>query len=252
LHFESLAGPQWFSRENQPNLKDKSSAGQSLPAEVSASSLLNRVEGEETSMPAATPTAKQGAPTASTDLAVIKTQQQAAWSHTLCLPGGECVMVRPARPGDAENLQSYVRGPFATSRYNRFFGPLRELPPAELARVTDMNGPSRVTLIAEIGGSKPFVIGELRYAVLSDAACEFAISVADDWHRKGLGNLLLGDLQCRVRSLGVESLVGDVLRSNATMLAFAHKAGFDIAPRSDDPRAVRIVKDISAPTGNAL
>jgi hypothetical protein len=31
------------------------------------------------------------------------------------------------------------------------------------------------------------------------------------------------------------------------MLAFAHKAGFDIAARSDDPRAVRIVKDISAP-----
>ena len=30
------------------------------------------------------------------------------------------------------------------------------------------------------------------------------------------------------------------------MLAFAHKAGFDIAAQSDDQRAVRIVKDISA------
>jgi GNAT superfamily N-acetyltransferase len=168
-------------------------------------------------------------------------------THTLRLPGGERVTVRAARPDDAENLQSYVRGLSATSRYNRFFGPLRELPPAELARVTHMNGPSRVTLIAEVGGPEPAVIGELRYAVLSDAACEFAISVADDWRGKGLGNLLLGDLQCRVRALGVESLVGDVLRSNGTMLAFAHKAGFDIAARSGDPRAVRIVKDLSAP-----
>jgi GNAT superfamily N-acetyltransferase len=91
------------------------------------------------------------------------------------------------------------------------------------------------------------MIGELRYAVPSDSACEFAISVADDWRGKGLGRLLLDDLQCRMRALGVESLVGDVLRSNDTMLAFARKAGFDIAAQSGDPRAVRIVKDISAP-----
>ena len=202
-------------------------------------------------MPAATLTAaksaKQGAATASTDLAVIKTQQPAAWFHAIHLPGGERVTVRPARPGDAEMLQAYVRELSASARYNRFFGPLRELQPAELARMTHMNGSSRATLIAEIGGSRPVIIGELRYAILSDAACEFAISVAEGWRRKGLGNLMLGDLQCRVRALGVESLVGDVLRSNETMLAFARKAGLDIAARSDDPRAVRIVKDISAP-----
>ena len=63
---------------------------------------------------------------------------------------------------------------------------------------------------------------------------------------QGLGSLLLNDLQCRIRAQGVKSLVGDVLRSNEMMLAFAHKAGFGIAPQSADPRAVRIVKDISA------
>ncbi len=72
-----------------------------------------------------------------------------------------------------------------------------------------MNQPSRATLIAEIGGSEPIMIGELRYAVLSDTACEFAISVAEGWHGKGIGSLMLGDLQSRVRALGVESLVGD-------------------------------------------
>jgi hypothetical protein len=153
-------------------------------------------------MPAATLTAaksaKQGAATASTDLAVIKTQQPAAWFHAIHLPGGERVTVRPARPGDAEMLQAYVRELSASARYNRFFGPLRELQPAELARMTHMNGSSRATLIAEIGGSRPVIIGELRYAILSDAACEFAISVAEGWRRKGLGNLMLGDLQCRV------------------------------------------------------
>jgi acetyltransferase len=191
--------------------------------------------------------AKQGAPTPPIDLAVIITQQQIVWSHTLRRPGGERVTVRPASPGDAEMLQAYVRELSASARHNRFFGPLRELPPAELARVTRPDGPSRATLIAEIGSCKPVMIGELRYAVLSDVGCEFAISVADDWRRKGLGTLLLDHLQCRVRAMGIETLVGDVLRSNETMLAFARKAGFGIAARSGDPRTVRIVKEASAP-----
>jgi GNAT superfamily N-acetyltransferase len=146
-------------------------------------------------------------------------------------------------------LQTYVRELTASARYNRFLAPLRELPPVELARATEMNGPSRGTLIAEIVSLRPVIVGELRYAVLSSAACEFAISVADNWHRKGLGTLLLKRLQCAVRPLGVETLVGDVLRSNEAMLGFAHDAGFGIAPRSCDPRTVRIVKNISDPPG---
>jgi len=200
-------------------------------------------------MPAPTLTAalstRQGSSAGSTDLGVLTPPQQITRSHILHLPGGESVTVRPVGARDAEMLQAYVRELSASARYNRFFGPLRELPPAELARVTQMNGPSRTTLIAEIASPRPVIIGELRYAVLSAAGCEFAISVADNWRRRGLGTLLLDRLQCGVRALGVERLVGDVLRSNEPMLAFAHKAGFGIAARSGDPRTVRIVKNIS-------
>jgi GNAT superfamily N-acetyltransferase len=71
--------------------------------------------------------------------------------------------------------------------------------------------------------------------------------LADTWRGKGLGSGLLGDLQRRIRDLDVTTLVGDVLRSNETMLAFAHKAGFGIAARSGDPKVIRIVKNISVP-----
>ena len=189
--------------------------------------------------------ARQRVSAGSTNLGVLTPPQQTTRSHTLHLPGGESVTVRPVSASDAEMLQAYVRELSASARYNRFFGPLRELPPAELARVTQMNGPSRTTLVAEIASPRPVIIGELRYAVLSAAACEFAISVADNWRRRRLGTLLLERLQCGVRALGVERLVGDVLRSNEPMLAFAHKAGFGIAARSGDPRTVRIVKNIS-------
>jgi acetyltransferase len=202
-------------------------------------------------MPASTLTAalstRQRASGGSTNLGLLKPPQQITRSHTLRLLGGESVTVRPVGTSDAEMLQAYVRELSASARYNRFFGPLRELPPAELARMTQTNGSSRGTLIAEIASLRPVMLGELRYAVLSNAACEFAISIADTWRRKRLGTLLIDLLQCGVRALGVESLVGDVLRSNEAMLAFAHKAGFGIAARSGDPRTVRIVKNITDP-----
>jgi hypothetical protein len=43
LHFVPLTGPSLASRDNQANLKDKSSAGQSLTAELLASSHPDRV-----------------------------------------------------------------------------------------------------------------------------------------------------------------------------------------------------------------
>jgi acetyltransferase len=198
---------------------------------------------------ASTPTAAlstgQRASVGPTDLGLLASPQQTARSHSC----GTSVTVRPAGPNDAEMLQTYVRELSAIARYNRFLAPLREMPPAELARATEMNRPSRGTLIAEIVSLRPVIVGELRYAVLSSAACEFAISVADNWRRKGLGTLLLYRLQCGVRPLGVETLVGDVLRSNEAMLGFAHDAGFRIAARSCDPRTVQIVKNISDPPG---
>jgi GNAT superfamily N-acetyltransferase len=165
--------------------------------------------------------------------------------HSLCLPGGEPMVVRVAVPSDAERLQAYVRELSASARYNRFFGALSELSAAELRRVTHMNGPSRATLIAEVGGSNAIMIGELRYAVLSDNECEFSISVADKWRDRGVGRLLLEHLQCRTRALGAGCLVADVLRSNETMLKFAIKLGFTIAQRSADFRAVRMAKDMT-------
>jgi GNAT superfamily N-acetyltransferase len=144
------------------------------------------------------------------------------------------VTIRLAGPNDAKILQVYVRKLSASARYNRFLGALRELPPAELVSATEENGPKRGTMIAEIGSLRPVIVGELRYGVLSDSCCEFGISVADTWRRKGLGTRLLNRLQDKLRTLGVETLVGEVLRSNEPMLAFAQDAGFGIAPRSGD------------------
>ena len=69
--------------------------------------------------------------------------------HGLSLPGGERVTVRPVCPRDADVLQTYVRALSPDARYKRFFGPLRELPPAELDRVTHLDPPDQLGLIAQ-------------------------------------------------------------------------------------------------------
>src|SRR4029077_19444628 len=121
------------------------------------------------------------------------------------------------------------------ARYKRFFGPLRELPPAELDRVIHLDPPDQLGLIAQTRADG--VIGEARYALSPDRReCEFALSVADGWHGKGVGRLLLADLEFRGRSLGARRLVGDVLRTNEAMQALARKAGFGMAGVPSDAK----------------
>jgi GNAT superfamily N-acetyltransferase len=170
--------------------------------------------------------------------------------HGLNLPGGERVTVRPVCPRDSEALQAYVRTLSPEARYKRFFGPLRELPPAELDRVIHLDPPDQLGLIAQTRADG--VIGEARYALSPDRReCEFALSVADAWHGKGVGRLLLADLESRARTLGARRLVGDVLRTNEAMQALARKAGFGMAGVPSDAKLVRVVKDL-APAPTAL
>jgi GNAT superfamily N-acetyltransferase len=146
--------------------------------------------------------------------------------RVLHLPVGECVTLRPIGPRDAGVLQAYVRGLSPDSRYHRFFGALYELPPAELDRVIHLDRKYELALLAEtLVDSAPIVIGEARYALAPDRLeGEFALSVADDWRGKGLGTLLMADIECRARSLGAGHLFADVLRSNEPMKALGRRA----------------------------
>ena len=159
--------------------------------------------------------------------------------------------MRPIGQRDAAVLQAYVRGLSPESRHDRFFAALYELPQTELDRVTHLDRKYELALLAEtcVDGAL-IVIGEARYAFAPDRLeSEFALSVADNWRGKGLGTLLMADIECRVRSLGAEHLCGDVLHSNEPMKALARKKGFRMADVPGDAKLVRIVKDLTLAQG---
>src|SRR5215472_12837262 len=168
------------------------------------------------------------------------------------LPGGVPVMVRAIRPNDAGRLQVYVRGLSVESRRNRFLGILSELAPTELARISRMDRPAALALLAFIADGRQdsmqdTLIGEAIQATAGNARAEIALSVRDDWQRRGLGTRLLQNLECRARMLGARVMVGDVLRTNTAMKGLARKLGFSISSPFTDARLVEIVKDLSMP-----
>jgi acyl-CoA synthetase (NDP forming) len=78
------------------------------------------------------------------------------------------------------------------------------------------------------------MVGVASYERLgSSDRAEFAVLVADDWHGRGVGTLLLEELVTHARRHGVEEIVGDVLASNSGMLRVLHGLVPDARVRYD-------------------
>jgi len=165
------------------------------------------------------------------------------------LPGGESVMVRAISPQDADRVQAYMRNLSVWTRRNRFLGAVSELAPTELDRLTRMNGPGELALIAfaSAGGETAMIAEAVQVIAPESQRCEIALSITDAWQRKGLGTLLLSNMESRARKLGARYLIGEVLRTNDAMKGLARKAGFAIRGPFKDARLIEIVKDLSSP-----
>jgi GNAT superfamily N-acetyltransferase len=174
------------------------------------------------------------------------------WSvqtHVLRLSDGESITVRAIRPQDATRLQAYVRRLSIETRWSRFLGALSELSATELDRLTHMGGPGELALLALAdSGQQSQTVAEAVIVTAPDSRrSEIALSVADAWQGRGLGTLLLRNIECRARMLGARYIFGDVLRTNTAMKCLARKAGFSIRSPFTDARLVEIVKDLSVP-----
>ncbi len=156
---------------------------------------------------------------------------------------GRPLLLRPLVAADAPLLQDFVRGLSPESRHQRFQNGLRELPPGLLAQLLDVDYGARMAFVAvlyERAGKR--LVGEARYAPAIDrpGGAEFAIVVADDWQRRGLGARLFGKLLRHAADRGIARLHGDVLHDNVAMLALARRHGFRPRHHPDGGRLVRV------------
>ena len=171
------------------------------------------------------------------------------YSDLLRSRSGQPVSVRFVEPRDAEALQNYFRSLTVRSRYNRFLGAIRELPPSVLDDFIHIGEADRFSVIATmLVDGHEIIVGEARYA-FDNGSIEFGLSIDDRWQGHGIGKALLKNLECRAASFGAIRLFGDTLRSNDAMIGLARKSGYAFMPSPGDWKLVRFEKHIAADIG---
>ncbi len=159
------------------------------------------------------------------------------------LGDGTELTIRPIRPEDADMEQAFVRALSPEARYFRFMHSVEELTPEMLVRFTQIDYSREMAMVAVVDaddGRKQ--IGVARYVINPDGeSCEFAVVVADEWQKKGIGSALMQGLMDSAQYHRLNSIEGAVLADNRDMLALMESLDFSVRPDPQDAK-IRLVE----------
>jgi acetyltransferase len=162
---------------------------------------------------------------------------------------GQAISIRPMRPGDIEIETEFVRSWSPETRYNRLFSAGSYTSPERLRQITRIDYARDMALIATVMlEDREVQIGVARYVRRKDdTSCEFALSVADAWQHRGIGRALMLRLMDAAAAAGIETMVGDILASNAPMLHFMRTLGFAVEMSPEGAEIRRVSRHLAAP-----
>jgi acetyltransferase len=152
------------------------------------------------------------------------------------LADGRRVTLRPVLPQDADAEQTFIGTLSPQSRRRRFHGAVNELPEPMLEAMTAIDYQQQLALVAEAVGDdgESRLVADARYVVTGAGRADFAIAVADDWQRIGLGRILLQRLARQACRQGIGQLQGTVQASNGPMLTLMRSWGALLRADSED------------------
>jgi GNAT superfamily N-acetyltransferase len=133
------------------------------------------------------------------------------------LADGTEVALRPLGPDDKPLLREGMASLSDDSRRLRFMAPVDRLTRAQLAYLTEIDQVTHLAWGALIADS-PVAVGRLVRSATAPEQAEIAITVVDEWQRRGLGRLLVTLLAALARDLGIERFVFDALPENRAVL----------------------------------
>ena len=161
-----------------------------------------------------------------------------AWERHLALPDGSKIFVRPIRPEDEALYPAFLTAVTADDLRLRFFAPVKEFSHGFLARFTQIDYARAMAFIA-IEEATGQMLGVVRVHADSEyRTAEYAILVRSDLKGHGLGWMLMELMIEYARTEGLQSIRGQVLQENRTMLQMCRQLGFHVAP---DPEEASIV-----------
>jgi acetyltransferase len=162
------------------------------------------------------------------------TQYVSAWK----LRGGATVTIRPIRPEDEPLMIAFHHTLSEKSVQFRYFETMnleQRIAHERLRRICFNDYDREIALVVERqthGTSEILGVGRLsKLHGLNDS--EFAIVVADQWQRQGLGTRLLELLTQIGRAEKLGRIVGHILPENTAMQNLARNVGFDLRADSE-------------------
>ena len=163
---------------------------------------------------------------------------------TASLRDGTVLELRPIRPEDERLLLDIVQHMNPDDLRLRFLTPVRVLSDALVTRLTRIDYDHEMAIMALTWGGGT-ALGVARFATEPGTQCaEFAIGTRSDWHRRGLGTLLIERLSAIARTRGLNEIYGDVLRENDAILRLCRRIGFALAAHPDDATLVRVQRTL--------
>lgn len=148
------------------------------------------------------------------------------------------VTIRALHAQDVELERRFIEALSPQSRRFRFLETMSSPSEALLKQLTTLNPETDVAYLAIIGkGAEEREVGIARFSAAAGAAdCEFAVTVSDEWQRKGLGAALMGHLLDAARARGIREMHSADSFDNDSMRQFASHLKFQKSIDPDDSR----------------
>lgn len=140
---------------------------------------------------------------------------------TVTLDDGTELILRPIRPSDREQLAAGFTRLSTESRSMRFFSALSALNDRQLTYFTDIDYVDHFAWVAGVRtpDNSEYGVGVARYIRTSPGAtdAEAAVTVIDDYHRRGIGSILLEALAAVALTNGITTFLLHVRSDNRPM-----------------------------------
>jgi acetyltransferase len=150
------------------------------------------------------------------------------WEKSVALSDGIAILVRPIRPDDEQLYARFFAGVTKNDLRLRFFSPINDFSHAFVARFTQIDYARAMAFIA-IAPATGEMLGVVRlYANSTYDTGEYAILVRSDLKGHGLGWLLMQTIIDYARAEGLQTIEGQVLRENTTMMTMCRELGFSV------------------------
>jgi RimJ/RimL family protein N-acetyltransferase len=147
-------------------------------------------------------------------------------SGDVVLRDGTTVRVRVMRPEDEPLLLSLFKSLSEESRWRRFLSLSRDsVLAAEAHREACVDYCHTFGLIA-LTGLEDRVVGHAFYTAIDEERAEVAFAIADDFQRRGLATILLGQLAEVAAANSIQVFEAETLASNTGMVNVFRESGF--------------------------